>query len=801
MKRTIKKVAVLGSGIMGSRIACHFANTGIPVLLLDIVPKELNDEEKAKGITESSPEFRNRIVNQSLQNTVKSNPSPLYRKSYSGRITTGNFTDHMKDISSCDWIIEVVVENLEIKKKVYDEVEKYRKPGTLVTSNTSGIPIHMMADGRSDDFKAHFCGTHFFNPPRYLRLLEIIPVKETKQEVIDFLMLYGDLNLGKTTVLCKDTPAFIANRIGVYAIMALLQQVDKMGLTVEEIDKLTGPVLGRPKSATFRTTDVVGLDTMVHVANGLYANCVNDSERNTFKLPGFISKMVENKWLGDKTKQGFYKKTKNAEGKTEILALDLKTLEYRTQNKVKFATLEATKPVDDLRKRMKMLFNGTDKAGEFYRTAFGGLFGYVSDRIPEISDELYRIDEALKAGFGWELGPFETWDAVGVQEAVSVMEKAGKKPAVWVQEMISSGCNSFYRNNNGIREYYDIPSKSYKAVPGSDTYIILDNLRETNVIWKNSGCTLFDIGDGVLNLEFHTKMNTIGGEVLEGMNKAIEIAEKDFRGLVIGNDGANFSAGANLAMVFMMAIEQEWDEIDFAIRAFQNANMRVRYSSVPVVVAPHGLTLGGGCEMSLHADQVQAAAETYIGMVEFGVGLIPGGGGSKEFALRFSDSIREGDIELNLLKERFLTIAMAKVSTSAHEAYDLGIFRQGIDQVSLNRSRLIADAKSAVIEMAGAGYVKPVQRKDIRVLGRTGLGMVYAGANSMFSGHYMSAHDKLISEKLGWVMCGGDLSSPSLVSEQYLLDLEREAFLSLCGEKKTLERIQSILTTGKPLRN
>ena len=801
MKRTIKKVAVLGSGIMGSRIACHFANTGLPVLLLDMVPKELNDEEKAKGLTDSSPDYRNRIVNQSLQNAVKSNPAPLYKKSYASRITTGNFTDHMKGIAECDWVIEVVIENLEIKKKIYDEVEKYRKPGTLITSNTSGIPIHMMATGRSDDFRSHFCGTHFFNPPRYLRLLEIIPVKETKQEVIDFLMHFGDLNLGKTTVLCKDTPAFIANRIGVYAIMALLHQVDQTGMTVEEIDKLTGPVLGRPKSATFRTTDVVGLDTMVHVANGLYANCTDDSERNTFKLPDFISKMVENKWLGDKTKQGFYKKTKNAEGKTEILALDLKTLEYRPQNKVRFATLEATKSVDDLRARMKMLFNGTDKAGEFYRTAFSGLFGYISDRIPEISDELYRIDEALKAGFGWELGPFETWDAVGVQEAVAVMEKAGKKPAAWVTDMLSSGCQSFYRNNKGVREYYDIPSKSYRTVPGAESYITLDNIRETSVIWKNSGCTLLDIGDGVLNLEFHTKMNTIGGEVLEGMNKAIEIAEKDFRGLVIGNDGPNFSAGANLAMVFMMAIEQEWDEIDFAIRAFQNANMRVRYSSVPVVVAPHGLTLGGGCEMSLHADQVQAAAETYIGMVEFGVGLIPGGGGSKEFALRFSDSVREGDIELNLLKERFLTIATAKVSTSAHEAYDLGIFRQGTDHISLNRSRLIADAKSAVLEMADAGYVKPVQRKDIRVLGRSGLGMVYAGANSMFSGHYMSAHDKLISEKLGWVMCGGDLSAPSLVSEQYLLDLEREAFLSLCGEKKTLERIQSILTTGKPLRN
>jgi 3-hydroxyacyl-CoA dehydrogenase len=801
MKRTIKKVTVLGSGIMGSRIACHFANIGVNVLLLDIVPKELSPAETKQGLTTDSKLFRNRIVNDSLQTAVKSNPSPLYKKSFASQITTGNFTDNMKEISGCDWIIEVVVENIAIKKLIFDEVEKYRKPGTLITSNTSGIPIHLMNEGRSDDFKKHFCGSHFFNPPRYLKLLEIIPTPETDPEIVDFLMHYGDLFLGKTTVKCKDTPAFIANRIGVYAIMALLHQVDKSGLTVEEVDKLTGPVLGRPKSATFRTTDVVGLDTMVHVANGLYANCVNDSERDIFKLPAFISKMVENKWLGDKTGQGFYKKVKNEGGKSEILALDLKTLEYRPQSKVKFATLEATKGVDDLRLRMKMLFNGTDKAGEFYRTAFSGLFKYVADRIPEISDETFRLDAALQAGFGWELGPFEIWDAVGIKEGINEIEKSSKQVAPWVTEMVSSGINQFYRTEKGVKKYYDANSKSYLPVPGMSTFIILDNLRESSVVWKNSGCSIFDLGDGIINLEFRTKMNTIGGEVLEGINKAIDIAEKDFRGLVIGNDGANFSAGANLAMVFMFAIEQEYDEIDFAIRAFQNANMRVRYSSIPVIVAPHGLTLGGGCEMSLHADKVQAAAETYTGMVEFGVGLIPGGGGSKEFTLRFNDSIREGDIELNLLKERFLTIATAKVSTSAHEAYDLGIFRKGIDEISLNRNRLIADAKSAAIELAEAGYTMPVQRKDIRVLGKAGLGMVMAGANAMYSGHFMSQHDKLISEKLGYIMCGGDLSAPTLVSEQYLLDLEREAFLSLCGEKKTLERIQSILTSGKPLRN
>jgi 3-hydroxyacyl-CoA dehydrogenase len=801
MKRTIRKVAVLGSGIMGSRIACHFANTGIPVLLLDIVPGELNDAEKAKGLTIDSPEFRNRIVNSALRAAVESNPAPLYKKTFSSRITTGNFTDNMKDIGDCDWILEAVVENIEIKRSVYEQVEQHRKSGSLITSNTSGIPIRLMTDGRSEDFRKHFCGTHFFNPPRYLRLLEIIPAPETDPAVIEFLMEFGDRMLGKTTVRCKDTPAFIANRIGVYAIMSLLHHVEESGWSVEAVDKLTGPVLGRPKSATFRTTDVVGLDTMVHVANGLFANCPDDEARERFRLPAFIKTMVEKKWLGDKTKQGFYKKTKDEQGKSEILALDLKTLEYRRQEKIKFATLESVKGIDDLRTRMKMLYQGGDKAGEFYRKAFNGLFSYVSHRIPEISDELYRVDDAMKAGFAWELGPFETWDAVGVAESVKQMESAGHKPAAWVNEMLEDGITTFYKNEEGRLHCYDPAEKKYKEIPGGTSLIILDRIRQNNVVWKNAGTSLFDIGEGVLNLEFHTKLNTIGGEVLEGIHKAIDTAEKDFKGLVIGNDGPNFSAGANLAMVFMFAVEQEFDEIDFAVRAFQQANMRVRYSSVPVVVAPHGLTLGGGCEMSLHADQVQAAAETYIGMVEFGVGLIPGGGGSKEFTLRFSDSIREGDIELNLLRERFLTIAQAKVSTSAHEAFDLGIFRHGVDAVTMNRNRLIADARASVLDLHEAGYTKPVPRGNIRVLGRTGLGMVLAGANAMYSGHYMSEHDKLISEKLGWIMCGGDLSAPALVSEQYLLDLEREAFLSLCGEKKTLERIQSILTTGKPLRN
>ena len=801
MKRTIKKVAVLGSGIMGSRIACHFANIGAEVLLLDMVPKELTSDEEAKGLTIGNKVFRNKIVNAALDSTIKSNPSPVFSKTVLSNITTGNFQDNMKDIAGCDWVIEVVVERLDVKKQIYDEVEKFRTPGTLISSNTSGIPIHLMAEGRSDDFREHFCGTHFFNPPRYLRLLEIIPGPATKPDIIDYLMHYGDKFLGKTTVLCKDTPAFIANRVGVYSIMALLHLVEKMDLTVEEVDKFTGPALGRPKSATFRTTDVVGLDTMINVAGGLYNNLPNDKAHDLFELPAYVKKMQENKWLGDKTQQGFYKKVKDADGKSEILALDLKTFEYRPQQKIKSSTLEATKLVENLRERMKVFAKGSDKAGDFFRTSFFGLFEYVSDRIPEISDELYRIDDAMRAGFGWELGPFEVWDSLGAKEALEGMEKYGNKASSWVKEMFDAGNDSFYKVVNGVKMYYDIPSKSYKAVPGTDDFIILDNIRESKTIWKNSGTSIIDLGDGILNLEIHTKMNTIGGEVIQGINKALDLAEKDYRGLVIGNDGANFSAGANIGMIFMAAVEQDWDEINIAIRMFQNAMMRVRYSSIPVIAAAHNLTLGGGCELCLHADHVQTNAETYMGLVEFGVGLIPGGGGTKEFALRISDEFKEGQIEQMALRDRFLTIGMAKVSTSGVEAYELGYLQKEKYSITMNRSRLIADAKEKAIELSDAGYTKPVQRKDIRVLGKQGMGIVYAGANSMFAGNFISEHDKKISEKLGYVLCGGDLSSPTLVTEQYLLDLEREVFLSLCGEKKTLERIQSILTKGKPLRN
>ncbi|TZF81043.1 3-hydroxyacyl-CoA dehydrogenase [Pedobacter sp. BS3] len=797
----IKKVAVLGSGIMGSRIACHFANIGVEVLLLDMLPKELTAEEQGKGLTMNDKAVRNRIVNTSLDTAAKSSPSPVFTKQVLQRIRTGNFTDDMPQIATCDWVIEVVVENLDIKKNIYEQVEKYRRPGTLITSNTSGIPIHLLNEGRSDDFKAHFCGTHFFNPPRYLRLLEIIPTPQTKPEVTGFLMRYGDKYLGKTTVLCKDTPAFIANRVGVYSIMALLHLVEKLDLTVEEVDKFTGTALGRPKSATFRTSDVVGLDTMIHVADGLYENCPEDKARELFRLPGFVQKMAENKWLGDKTGQGFYKKIKKADGSSEILALDLKTLEYKPQQKVKSATLDAIKPVENLRERIKIYAKGTDKAGELFRQSFYGLFEYVSDRIPEISDELYRIDDAMRAGFGWELGPFEVWDALGVSETVEYMKQYQHEPAAWVQEMLAAGNTGFYKLENGIRKYYDIPSKTYKSIPGTDAFIILDNIRATKTVWQNDGLSIIDLGDGILNAEFHTKMNTIGAEVLEGIHKAIDLAEKDYRGLVIGNDGANFSAGANVGMVFMMAVEQDFEALNRAIKLFQDTSMRIRYSAIPVVLAPHNLTLGGGCEFCLHADYVQLNAETYMGLVEFGVGVIPGGGGSKEFALRASDEYKEDQIDQNIFKDRFLTIAMAKVSTSGPEALELGYLQKGKYGLTMNRSRLIADAKAKAIELAEAGYTQPVPRSDIRVLGKQGLGIVYSGANSMYAGHYISEHDKKISEKLGWVMCGGDLSQPTLVTEQYLLDLEREAFLSLCGEKKTLERLKAIITGGKPLRN
>jgi 3-hydroxyacyl-CoA dehydrogenase len=800
MNRIIKKVAVLGSGVMGSRIACHFAGIGVPVLLLDIAPKELTEAEAGKKLGLESPAVRNRIVNEALAAALKSNPSPVYTAEVAARIRTGNFTDNMKDIGGCDWVIEVVVERLDVKQQVFAEVEKYRKPGTLITSNTSGIPIHLMAEGRSEDFKKHFCGTHFFNPPRYLRLLEIIPTPFTDKEVTAFLMHYGDLYLGKTTVLCKDTPAFIANRVGVYSVLSVFHLTDELGLSIDEVEALTGPLIGHPKSATFRTSDVVGIDTLVKVARGVAANCPADEQRSIFDIPSWLDTVVANNWLGDKTGQGFFRKTKGAGGEKEILTLNLTTMEYGPRQKPRFASVEAAKAVDDLATRLRMLMQGADKAGEFFRKFQYGLLSYVSHRIPEISDELYRLDDAMMAGFGWEIGAFESWDILGVEGTVKKMKEAGYSVAGWVDEMLASGAKTFYKIENGKRLYYDIDKRQYVARPGGDAFLVMKNFAGQTV-WKNSACHVYHLGDDVLGLEWNTKMGTIGGEVLEGIQRGIGLAEEKYKGLVIAGDGANFSAGANVGLIFMLAIEQDFDELDMAVRQFQQTMMRVRYSAVPVVVAPHGLTLGGACEMSLHADRVVPAAESYIGLVELGVGLIPGGGGSKEFALRAADEMHDGEPETVTMKNRFFTIATAKVSTSAREAFDLGYLRKDRDIVSINQGRRIAEAKTAVIEFFDDGYTMPVPRKDVKVLGRSALGALYSGIHSMWRGRYATDHDVVVAKKLAFVLCGGDLSEPAIVSEQYLLDLEREAFLSLCGEKKTLERIQSVLKGGKPIRN
>ncbi|MEE2773273.1 MAG: 3-hydroxyacyl-CoA dehydrogenase NAD-binding domain-containing protein, partial [Bacteroidota bacterium] len=793
MKRRINKVAVIGSGIMGSGIACHFANIGVEVLLLDIVPRELNEKEKQKGLSLEDKAVRNRIVNDSLQSALKSKPSPIYHQKFASRIHTGNLDDDIQKVSEVDWIIEVVVERLDIKKQVFDNLEKHRKQGTLITSNTSGIPIHFMTDGRSDDFKKHFCGTHFFNPPRYLRLFEIIPGPDTSEEVLDFLHMYGEKFLGKKPVLAKDTPAFIGNRIGIFSIMSLFHQVKEMGMTIEEVDKLTGPVIGRQKSATFRTVDVVGLDTLVHVANGLHENVPEDEAHDLFALPNFINTMMENKWLGSKTGQGFYKKIKNDDGSSEIKSLDLDSMEYRDQKRASFATLEMTKTIDNVADRFEVLIKGKDKAGDFYRKNFSALFAYVSNRIPEITDELYKIDDAMRAGFGWEHGPFQIWDAIGVKKGIEMMKEEGYEPNSWVTEMLEKGSDSFYTVQEGNTYYYDIDQKKQVKVPGQDAFIILDNIRESKEVFKNSGVVVEDLGDGILNVEFRSKMNSIGGDVLDGINKAIDIAEKEYQGLVVANNGKNFSVGANIGMIFMMAVEQEYDELNMAIKYFQDTMMRMRYSAIPTVAAPHAMTLGGGCELSLHADRVVAAAETYIGLVEFGVGVIPGGGGTKEMTVRASDTYQKDDVELNRLREHFLTIGMAKVSTSAYEAYDLNILQKGKDIVVVNPDRQLAIAKKQALLMAENGYTKPIERTDIKVLGKQALGAFLVGTDQMRAGKYISEHDQKIANKLAYVMAGGDLSANQEVSERYLLDLEREAFLSLTGERKTLERLQHML--------
>ncbi len=800
MLRRIKKVAVLGSGVMGSGIACHLANVGLDVLLIDIVPRELTEEEKTKGLALQDKAVRNRIVNKSLSATLVSKPSPIYKKSFAKRIKTGNFDDDLSKIKDYDWVIEVVVERLDIKQQVFDKVDKLRKPGSLVTSNTSGISIDMMAEGKSEDFQKNFCGTHFFNPPRYLQLFEIIPSKYTDPEVLSFLSDYAARFLGKTPVLAKDTPAFIANRIGTFSIMELFNKVKKYGLTIPEIDKLTGPVIGRAKSATFRTADVVGLDTLVHVSNYIHET-VQDERVDAFKIPDYLQKMLDNKWLGSKTKQGFFKKVEE-DGIKKFLSLNFDTLEYQEEPRPKFSVLEKTKPIDDLRKRMPVLLADQGKAGAFYRESFYSLFQYSSNRIPEISEDIYKVDDAMNAGFGWKLGPFQTWDAVDVPETVKAMEDAGNKPAAWVYDMLDAGITSFYTVKNGFKNYYDLATKAYKVVPGQENRLSLEVLRDTKVVWENKDVSIFDLGDSVLNIEFHSKMNTIGQGTLEGLNKAVDMAEAEYKALVISNEGDNFSAGANVGMIYMLAVEQEWEDLDMAVQWFQKTTMRLRYSSIPVIAAPHGMVLGGGCEVCMHSDKVIAHAETYMGLVEFGVGLIPGGGGTKEFALRLGDELKSGDIRTNAFLNRYLSIGQAKVSTSAYEAFGLGYLRPGLDEVIVSRAHQLAYAKKVALEMAEKGYSQPAPRNDVKILGKEALGMVYVGSDGFKTGHYMSEHDGLIAEKLGWVLSGGEISQAlTEVSEQYLLDLERKAFLELCMQRKTLERINSIITKGKILRN
>ncbi|TDS64192.1 3-hydroxyacyl-CoA dehydrogenase/enoyl-CoA hydratase family protein [Myroides indicus] len=801
MNRQIKKVAVIGSGVMGSAIACHFANIGLEVLLLDIVPRELTPAEEQKGLTLESKTVRNRIASSHLANALKSKPSPIYVQKFADFITVGNIEDDLGKIKDCDWIIEVVVERLDIKKSVFEQIEKHRKPGSLVTSNTSGIPMKLMVEGRSEDFKKHFCGTHFFNPPRYLQLFEIIPGPYTSQDVISFFQKYSSLYLGKTPVLCKDTPGFIGNRIGVYSMAMVMQLAQEIGLTIEEADTLTGSILGRPKTGTFKLGDLVGLDTALSVTNGLKQNCPEDKMIQEIKDSKPLNYLLENNFLGDKTQKGFYYKETDKSGKTNRFALDLEKLQYRPLERSKIAAVEAAKQVAGTKAQLAVLLADKSKAGKLIRKHFASLFAYVSQRVPEITDSFYPIDDAMRAGYAWKYGPFETWDLVGLKKGIDLIESEGYQAAEWVKELASTGASSFYKIENGKKLFYNQNTKAFEAIPGQDAFIILNNIRNTNKVWGNSEASLIDLGDGIVNLEFHSKMNTIGGGVLAGLNKAVEIAEQDFRGLVIGNQSSNFSVGANLMMIFMMAAEQDWDELNIAVKMFQDTTMKMRYSAIPVIAAPHGMTFGGGCEISLHSDKVVAAAETYIGLVEFGVGLIPGGGGSKEMTVRASDLYRKNDVELNTLQEHFLTIAMAKVATSAHEAYDLNILQKGKDVVVINKDLQLAQAKKHAILLSESGYTQPVKRRDIKVLGRQALGMFYVGTDSMMAGKYISEHDRKIANKLAYVMAGGDLSEPTLVTEQYLLDLEREAFLSLCGERKTLERIQYMLKTGKPLRN
>ncbi len=799
MTKRIKKAAVLGSGVMGSGIACHLANIGLEVLMLDIVPFDLKEEEK------DNRQARNRIVNGALKTALKAKPAPLYDKAFASRITTGNFDDDMEKIRDCDWIIEVVVERLDIKKQVFEKVDQHRKAGSLVTSNTSGIPIHMLVEGRSEDFQKNFCGTHFFNPARYMRLLEIIPHPGTDPEVVDFFMQYGDIYLGKQTVLCKDTPAFIANRIGFFSGNKVLELTDKYDLNIVEVDKLTGPAIGWPKTGSFRLQDLVGLDTSVKVTKGVVENCPKDKYAQKLKdkaTPKYLQFLLDNKFLGNKTGQGYYKKTdkRDDKGRRIILALNLNTLEYEPTQRPNLPVLGIAKKVEVMDKRLKEMMASDDAGGKFIKDLLLGMIAYVANRVPEISDDIYSIDDAMKAGYAWEYGPFEYWDMLGLKEGAAMANANGESIPKWVSAMIDTGVESFYKVMDGKKHFYNMKSSSYEVVPSAADYIILDNLRDQKPVFKNSECTVHDIGDGVMCLEFQTKANAIGDGIGQGMMEAMRIAEEEgWKGIVIGNNAKNFTVGANLMAVGMLAMQKDFDTLEKMVDGFQQVNMNMRYCKVPVVTATQGYVFGGGCEILMHTDAAMCAAESYIGLVEVGVGLIPGGGGTKEFAKRASDSFFEGDTKIPTLMEKLKAIATASVSTSAFEGYNLGSLQHHRDEVVINTSRVISEAKKKVLELAW-DYTPPVS-KPVTVLGRGGLATLYTGINEFFLGKYMSEYDVEIARKVAYVLCGGDLTGEQQVSEQYLLDIEREAFLNLLGNQKTLDRIQYMLMNNRPLRN
>ncbi|MBO8156791.1 MAG: enoyl-CoA hydratase/isomerase family protein [Bacillaceae bacterium] len=799
MERKIKRAAVLGSGVMGAGIAAHLANVGIPTLMLDIVPRDLTEEEKKKGLSLEDAAVRNRIATENKKKLLKQKPSPLTSNKNLDFISTGNMEDHMEKLGEVDWIIEVVVENLDIKRKVFEQVDQYRKEGTIVSSNTSGISIEKMAEGRSEDFRKHFLGTHFFNPPRYLKLLEVIPTKDTDPDVLSFMKQFGEDVLGKGVVEAKDTPNFIANRIGTYGLLITVQKMLESGYGVGEVDSVTGPLIGRPKSATFRTLDVVGLDTFIHVANNVYEQ-VEDQEKEVFDVPGFMKKMQEKGWLGQKSGQGFYLKKRGEKGSV-IYELNPETLEYEERKKLKTKATEMAKQEKGSRRKVKALVSAKgDRAGDLLWSIFKPVLIYSAELLGEIADDIPAVDQAMKWGFGWELGPFESWDAIGVKSSVERMKEEGEQVPEWVEEMLSKGCESFYKKENGKVYFYHNGEYKEQVVNPKEIHLKLWKENE-GVIKKNSGASLIDLGDDVALLEFHSQNNAIGLDIIQMINESLEEVKNNYRGLVIGNQGKNFCVGANLALMLMEAQDQNFFELDLVVKQFQQAMMNIKYSEKPVVAAPFGMTLGGGTEVCLPASSVQASQETYMGLVEVGVGLIPGGGGNKELYIKQLKGLPEG-VSLDLMKvanDVFEKIATARVSTSAQEAKEYG-FLNHQDAISVNGDHLIHDAKQKVLALSQTGY-QPPKREKIPVVGEAGYAAMLLGAKTMGFGGYASEHDLKIAEKLAFVLAGGRLKEGTLVDEQYLLDLEREAFLSLIGEPKTQQRMQHMLLKGKPLRN